>query len=307
MGIPSPRLLKAALDYADLGLVAVPLVGRHPPYKGYQRDRDTSAEKTRERFLCNPRADGVAVLTGEGFFIVDLDTGHRPGEDGVQAYCDLIKTHGTVEKAPLVKTPRGGFHAWYRAPSGVRIRNMSGAHALAPGIDVKGDPSGLATCPPTTREHGAYRWIRHVRDVAIPLAPDWLIDLVRAPEPKIIPMPPARVFCGSEHPYARSGFDAALFELSGMAPGSGRNASLFRVGARFFGFAAAGHLPSSSVERALLNAAHANGLVKDDGIDAVAATIASAKRRGFETPRDPPPQEKRGEVATPRPARTAYP
>jgi hypothetical protein len=75
-------------------------------------------------------------------------------------------------------------------------------------------------------------------------------------------------------------------KLNGMVPNSGRNnalnASAFSLGQ----LVASGELERSLVEHRLLEAAAANGLVAEDGIESVRATIRSGLNAGMRSPRN---------------------
>ncbi|UXA16976.1 YfjI family protein [Mycobacterium sp. SMC-4] len=70
------------------------------------------------------------------------------------------------------------------------------------------------------------------------------------------------------------------------APKGDRNTQLFRSAANLYELVAAGALDETDVYSALRDACRANLLEQEDGEKSVTDTIASARRRGFDNPRD---------------------
>jgi hypothetical protein len=64
-----------------------------------------------------------------------------------------------------------------------------------------------------------------------------------------------------------------------------RNASLNRAAFNLFQLVAGGELPESGIIDHLVAACERNGLLADDGLYAVMATINSARRAGLQYPR----------------------
>lgn len=72
----------------------------------------------------------------------------------------------------------------------------------------------------------------------------------------------------------------------GHAGGEGRNNILFSAAANLYEIVAAGALDETVVENELRNAMRNNGYETDKGIGPITATLKSARRRGFDNPRD---------------------
>lgn len=91
------------------------------------------------------------------------------------------------------------------------------------------------------------------------------------------------------------GIRAMVEELGELAEtGKGfRNAQLNTVACKLGSLVAAGELIEKTVESNLIQACHRNGLIKEDGINGVLATIESGMRKGMKSPRYP--VEQRGE------------
>lgn len=94
-------------------------------------------------------------------------------------------------------------------------------------------------------------------------------------------------------PYARYSASAAYgaaalnAEIAGLAaamPGT-RNHTLNCAAFVLFQLVAGGELDGGTVEGRLLHACEVNGLIADDGMHSVTATIASGRRSGLQFPR----------------------
>lgn len=277
-------ILRAALAIAEEGFTPIPLRGCRPCIKRWP-EAEPGLEAARYRFL-GVHADGLAVLTNARFFVLDADV--RGG--GLSTIQALERELGPLPEGPRVRTPSGGLHLWLLSPTDV----ISSRVRVLPGVDVRG-VGGCAVCPPTIRaptafkSGGAYVWLC---GGSPQVAPEWLTRrLVRA-RAQVRSSPATMRSFEGEHRWVAAGFAQEMSRFCAMAPDSGRNAMLFKIGARFFGYAAAGHIRAQRIEQALFDGAVANGLVGEDGERAVRATIASGKRRGFSAPRDPPSPER---------------
>ena len=89
--------------------------------------------------------------------------------------------------------------------------------------------------------------------------------------------------------YVGAAIDGEYAALAGMGRGSGRNVRLFQAAANLYGFVAADLLPEAIALDALERAASDCGLVAEDGLAAVRATIASGAARGLANPREVAP------------------
>jgi hypothetical protein len=114
----------------------------------------------------------------------------------------------------------------------------------------------------------------------------WLATLARKrPAPPI-----SERAIASIHPNGRPGgygtaaLDRECAALADASPG-GRNHALNRASYRLFQLVAGGELDRHDVVDRLVGACHRNGLVHDDGLPSVIATIRSGARAGLQHPR----------------------
>ena len=84
--------------------------------------------------------------------------------------------------------------------------------------------------------------------------------------------------------YGRVALDREIEMLTSTAPG-GRNHALNRCAFRLAQLVAGGELDRKLVVDRLVNASHRNGLIHDDGLKSVRATIVSGMGAGYRHPR----------------------
>jgi Bifunctional DNA primase/polymerase, N-terminal len=172
-------------------------------------------------------------------------------------------------------------HLWWRTEVTIQCSDSR----VAPGLSVKGD-NGAAMVPPSVHPDGpTYAW---ENDAPLALAPDWLLKLTRKPPPPPIPLLPHN-HNGPPGAYGAAALQRETEVLASTAPG-GRNHALNRASFSLHQLVAGGELAAGEVERRLLEAAEANGLMADrnDGPHRVRATIDSGRRAGLQHPRSRP-------------------
>ncbi|WP_081494858.1 phage/plasmid primase, P4 family [Bradyrhizobium liaoningense] len=257
----------------------------------------------------------IGLPTGApiGAFVVDVDAGEDKATGEIFEAAALQVNLERAIGAPLpptryALTPRGGVHLYFQLPGdGSEIGNRANLLGKGSRIDIRGD-GGYVIAPPSVRKDGvAYAWGDEHLDVAI--APPALVDLILrrgAFEEK--PSGPgqgsgigARAAAGVRPPagkggtiaagdeavrkYGLSALDAELQSVRQAGKGS-RNDALNIASLKLAQLVAAGALHESFVRAALENAAADCGLIRDDGLRAVKATIESGFRKGRTQPRD---------------------
>lgn len=280
-------LLQAALDLARLGLRPVPMIAhaKCPALKGWRERASLDPQAVADLFADASHATGLAVATGCGVFVVDLDRHHANGADGVRSFAALIAQRSdghALALGPRVRTPRGGVHLHFAHEPGRTIGNRP---ALAPGVDVKG-AGGLAMAPPSP----GYRWTPSPWDRDLPPAPAWLLALIDPPKRAPVAAFAPRPFRGDASRYARAALERELSAVANAQTGA-RNQALYKASAALGSLAAAGMLPIQPVAASLQEAAVACGLIGDDGEAAAHATIASGLKRGLAHPRQLPQRQ----------------
>jgi Bifunctional DNA primase/polymerase, N-terminal/AAA domain len=165
--------LGAALALAGWGLAVFPLKpnSKEPATPHGFKDASRSPAVIRSWWEANPRY-GVAVATGHGLAVLDVDTVEGHGKDGPATLAALEREHGELPRTPESLTTTGGRHLWFLAP------RMGTSPNLAPGLDLKAS-GGYVVAPPTALNGGTYRWDLGADPTEIPRAriPDWLLGL----------------------------------------------------------------------------------------------------------------------------------
>ncbi len=275
-------LLDSALELAALGFRPVPTVAsdKRPALRGWRELASCDPQAVAAMFANAPRADGLAVATGAGVFVIDLDRNHGDGADGIASFAAFVRKHGAVAPGPRVRSPASGVHLYFACPAGRRVRSRA---AIAAGVDARGE-GGLAMCPPSARNGVAYRWTPAPWECPLPRAPAWLLDMVAPIDAARVVAASVRPYRGEASAYACVALERELKAVASAAPGA-RNAALFRAAASLGSLCAGGALPADPVAASLIEAAAACGLVADDGRDAAEATIASGFKAGLARPR----------------------
>jgi hypothetical protein len=281
----SSAILAAALAYAAGGLAVFPA----PPdskksfkcaehSNGRKWGMTTDAAEITADFTRWPNAR-IGLPTGivNGVVIIETDTIEGHGVDGAASLAQLEAKHGPLPETLKGISPSGSIHRYFEHPdNGVKIRNS--ASEIGAGIDVRGD-GGMVIAPPSS----GYRWLN--RNPIAPL-PAWLIDLTREKPPTISQRAVAAIpiASGYSSTYGQAALESEIESLANTAPGA-RNDALNRASFNLHQLVADGELDGGEVARQLIDAARVNGLVDDDGIRAVMATIASGRRAGLLCPR----------------------
>jgi KaiC/GvpD/RAD55 family RecA-like ATPase len=121
--------------------------------------------------------DEWGVVTGEEFFVLDVDRKHPEAFDWL-AKQSLPNTY-------TVSTRNGGRHIYFKMPPGRPVRNTQ-ALGKVPGVDIRG--TGGYVIAPGSPGYDV------VEDKPIADAPEWLIDAVSKPVatplPEITPLSP---------------------------------------------------------------------------------------------------------------------
>jgi hypothetical protein len=273
-------MLPAALEYAARGWHVFPLGPKSkkplPNSNGFY-GATTNPETIKRLWTQSDRNIGIRTGAPSGFWVLDID-----GDEGEASLRALELRHGRLPPTPEAITGGGGRHLSFKYTGPV----SNSAKKMAPGLDVRGD-GGYVVAPPSIHESGrAYAW--SVDSVAtLPTAPAWLLELARKKPtpPTITQRAITTIRPGSSGAYGRAALDRECAALAAMAPNSGRNCALNLAAFRLGQLVAGGRLERDQVYAGLIDACHRNGLIHDDGMAAVQATIRSGGRAGMKHPR----------------------
>ena len=217
--------------------------------------------------------------------VIDCDR-HDGGADGVAAFKSLVNANcGLPTQVPLVRTPNGGLHVYFRQPNGEALRNARGS--LPPGIDVRG-AGGFVVGPgarlPDGRGWTAMAGRSPIHDA--PPMPEWLVAILRPAqrkESRETSNPDTNDDRGRA--YAMAALEGVEAELV-AAPTGERNERLFKTAFRLATMAARGWLMESEIVETLVRACEGNQYLREHGQRATMKTIESGLRDGLNVPHD---------------------
>lgn len=257
-------------ELAAFGFSVFPIKARDKrplgPWERYRKEYAAHSE------LCQwerrPDLNG-AIATGalSGIFVIDLDT-----DEGHRAFYKK-----GFPRTPMVTTGKGQ-HIYFRYPD-FAVKNSAGK--LGPGIDVRGE-GGYVLAAGSVHPNGrTYEWYLSPAKVDIAPAPDWLLDALVAPDPKVQPADLApRIEDRNEDPLVNCVTDNEIAKLR-AAPEGQRNNTLNIAAMKF------GQLVGSNT----ISEDFARGYLFKEGVKAglpepeVRATITSGLRKGKSEPR----------------------
>ncbi len=293
--------LDVALDLAARGAFVFPCSSKGKNRKGPAGFFKWSVQSTREpdeiRAFWQRFPDAlVAIDCGKsGFLVVDPDR-HGPA-DGVLEWMKMCEDHGWSDHhCPRVSTASGGEHIYFR-----NINPPIGCPKLIKGlIDVKGE-GGYVIAPGSQLTDDPGNWVMKAGDIFQALEPpQWLVDRLRTVKEREVEARPiyepraqssdARIEAYVSGALAKEYEEVARTFVGGR--NNALNASAFNLGQLVGGSL----LMERDVRATLMDAASANGLVKDDGVQSVLRTITSGIRAGIQKPRGLPEQEASREV-----------
>ncbi len=190
--------MTAALDYAGKGWHVFPChtpivvqgesatcscgnaectsIGKHPRTPSGLKDASDDEATIRSWWDRWPGAN-IGIVTGEpsGIIVLDVDAGH----EGFESLGELCDSYGQLPETLEVETGGGGLHMLFIHP-GEKIKNS--ASRVGRGLDVRGDGGYIVAAPSLHKSGNRYRW-KSDTDRNPCEAPEWLIGLMREPEP----------------------------------------------------------------------------------------------------------------------------
>lgn len=206
-------VISAAIRYARMGWPVLPSQGKNPGVAGPNwQTTATSDELTIRRWYATTSANNVGVLTGDKFFVLDIDKKHG----GYESLEELTRKHGRLPDTLQQISGGGGRHYFFAMPPNETVRSVK----LLPGLETKGHHGFIVLEPSVHPESGK----RYVFDAAAEIehqpilpAPEWLLDLIRRGGKQTQTVLPDVIPHGQQHFH--------LVSLAGSLRGRGANAA----------------------------------------------------------------------------------
>ncbi|WP_161850224.1 DUF3987 domain-containing protein [Bradyrhizobium sp. CCBAU 051011] len=276
--------LSTALALASAGIKIFPAgADKRPLLKGWQEAATCDADQINtwwDRSAALP-----AIPCGQnGLLVVDCD--RHGGPDGVEAFKKLAVANGGLPRGlPVVLTPSGGAHLYFKQPNGEALGNGRGT--LPQAIDCRGN--GGFVIAPGARLPDGRGWKAVEGRVPInkaPPLPRWIEAILRPPQREEAREPNNNETSDERgRAYAVAALKGVETELA-AAPAGERNERLYKTAFRLATMAARGWLMESEILEALVRAAEANHYLREHGHRATMKTIESGLRDGLDVPHD---------------------
>ena len=154
------ELLNAALEYAEKGILVVPLekYGKHMIKDSFFHKPSTSPDIIRQWWDLIPKANiGIPTsLRRNKLIIIDIDVNRMI--DGRRSLERLQAETGIVlPETCMVQTGSGGYHLYYKNTTG---KVYWGGNNVLPGVDVRSENAHIVAPPSIHPNLKKYKWIR---------------------------------------------------------------------------------------------------------------------------------------------------
>lgn len=290
---PPPSNLEVALHWGRLGIPVFPCREDGPDQKRpygipWRLQSTTNEQRIRQWWLTFPGALPGIDLAKTRYMAMDLD-----GAGGALDWREI--SEGQDPGPPASDTPNGGRHVFYQRPDD---SYGNGRGDLPPkrgheGIDVRGHGGYVIAPGARLPDSRTYEPDGDLFDA--PPLPDWLKRILKPDRPvklnghsfdahRIRSVSPLD---DRNRLYGQAALDREA-EIVRTAPHGGRNESLNKAAFACGQLIAGGCLTESEVRSRLVSASESCGLVQNDGIRSVQATILSGLKSGAREPRGPP-------------------
>lgn len=176
-------LLQRHAEYytKNMGLPVFPCNGKTPATPHGCKDATTDPARIAEWW--GGSTYNVAIATGNGIVVLDVDADHERGKFGDETLEALEQQYGKLPDTWTCLTGGGGVHYYFACADPA----LTVGAGFAPGLDYRG-AGGYVIAPPSIHpETGrAYEWEASSTPTSVPLAPlpDWLHRLMRQDKPK---------------------------------------------------------------------------------------------------------------------------
>ena len=171
------RMYRYADYYAkNMGLRVFPCNGKTPATAHGCKDATADPAQIAE-WWGGGSTYNVAIATGTGLVVLDVDIDHDAGKYGDETLAALEQQYGTLPETWTCLTGGGGVHYYFACDDPA----LTVAAGFAPGLDYRG-AGGYVVAPPSIHHitGRAYEWEASSTPTSVPLAPlpDWLHQLM---------------------------------------------------------------------------------------------------------------------------------
>lgn len=171
-----PDFRRYAEYYAkNMGLRVFPCNGKAPATPHGCKDATTDPAQIAEWW--GGSTYNVAIATGNGLVVLDVDIDHQAGKYGDETLAALEQQYGPLPETWTCLTGGGGVHYYFACDDPA----LTVAAGFAPGLDYRGAGGYVVAPPSVNSETGrAYEWEASSTPTSVPLAPlpDWLHRLM---------------------------------------------------------------------------------------------------------------------------------
>jgi hypothetical protein len=271
-------MLDAALKLSARGFALFPCrtKSKEPATKHGHKDATRDAEQIRAWWATCPEYNIGLACAASGVVVIDVDP-RNGGETAMQA---LLAHLGPLPETVTASTGGGGWHLFFRAPSGVEFVGK-----LGEGVDIKHKGYTLAS-PSIHPNSTPYRWCASPFERAIADLPSsWLAAATKPAAPAQPARPAASSTFAATNctPYGRAAVAEELERVRTAPPGT-RNNTLNEAACKLAGLHAGGEIGEVSSD--LVAAAVAAGLPEQEA----RRTVESGWKAGLQHLRCAPKQ-----------------
>lgn len=130
-------------------------------------------EDEQEDTSVRPDSPAYGVVPSQGCMVLDMDQSKDGGESGWRIVSEQVGSYGTPDfpSTYLVKTPSGGYHAYYRIPESLRGKMKNAAHPNGLPVDTRVERKGYVIGAGSVTDAGKYEVCDVPADDVIPTLP----------------------------------------------------------------------------------------------------------------------------------------
>ena len=137
------NLKEHIIEFNKFGLVVFPCIDKKPKIKF----KDIEKQLVDEIFELFNDDDELAIRTGKGIVVVDIDTKGNDGQEGFNSLKKLETEYGKLPQTLETKTRSGGVHKFFRINEEDELSNRTNLNGLL-GVDIRAT-NGYVIAPPT--------------------------------------------------------------------------------------------------------------------------------------------------------------